>query len=156
LYEGSASFFTGDQHRDELGRKAAAIVRANHDQALVRKALNEKDRDLRLWAIYSFPFAYNDPAKTEWQPLLPKLMEVAAEDPDAGIRAEAIRRLRFYDHGRNYLDQLRRAEKETDPWTVAMLYDFDSERSEARSHFYERAVALLSSADEAVRLRWLS
>jgi hypothetical protein len=91
LYEGSVFFVTDDQAADELRRAAARAVRPHANPDSVRRALDDDDRAVRFWGVISFGTTFGE--KKPWEPLLPRLEEIASRDADAGIRAQAIGKL---------------------------------------------------------------
>jgi hypothetical protein len=150
LYETSMIHASNDPAQDELRRTAGRAVRAHKDMETIGAALQDEDRSLRLWGVMGFEILYGK--RAAWLPLLPRLMDVAAKDADAGIRFEAIRKLQYYDEARENLARLWGAKQEKNFNVVMMLSGFGSG---SREKFYARAVELLSDPDEAVRSHWL-
>jgi hypothetical protein len=154
LYEGSVHLVTDDQAADELRRAAARAVRSHANPDSVRRALDDDDRDVRFWGVMSFGFTFGE--TKPWEPLLPRLEEIASRDADAGVRSEAIRRLRYHEAGAAFLTSLQTSTNETDPWVLMMLLRFDSQKPEVRTRWYARAIQIFSGKDEALRLQWLN
>jgi hypothetical protein len=153
LYEGSVKFVTDDPAADELRRAAARAVRAHGNPDSVRRALDDNDREVRFWGVMSFGFVRGE--TKPWEPLLPRLEEIASRDADAGVREEAIRKLSYQEAAASFLTSLRTSTNETDPGVLMTLLQFDSQKAELRARWYARAVQILSGKDEALRLLWL-
>ena len=155
LYEyGSIFLTTDDRAADERQRAAARAARSHRNVESVGRALSSEDRAMRFWGVMSFETTYGKCGP--WKPLLPRLEEIAtSRDEDAGIRSEAIRRLRSYEEAAWFLTNLQESPKETDPWLLMVLLKFDSEKPELRARWYARAVKFLCGQDEALRMLWL-
>ena len=118
----------------------------------VRCALDDDDREVRFLGVMSFGFIFGQ--KKPWEPLLPRLEEIASRDADAGIRAEAIWKLWYHEAAGAFLTSLQTSTNQTSP--VTTLLGFDSQKPEVRGRWYARAVQILSGKDEALRLQWLT
>ena len=154
LYEGSMFYYSGDEAADQLRREATRAVRAHRNVESVRRALDVDDRAIRNWGVMNFEI---DCEKREsWKGLLPRLEAIASNDADAGIRREAILRLRFFEEGKAFLKALQEVSKEADPSVLMALLEFDSQAPAARWKWYARAKQFLLDNDETIRSRWLS
>jgi hypothetical protein len=154
LYEGSVSYVTGDRNNDELRRSAARAIGSHRTLDSVRRALDDNDTGVRFWGVMSFEFTFGN--KGPWEPLLPRLEEIASHDQYANIRSEAISKLEYYDEAAAFLTTLRESTSETDPSVLMTLLRFYDLKPELRAHWYARAVECLSGKDEALRLQWMS
>ena len=153
LYEGSWFLCTKDSKMDNLRREAAKALRSHRNIETVQQALDDEDRDVRFWGVMVFETACGRTAS--WEPLVPRLMKLAGEDSDAGIRGEAFRRLRSYERGRTFIHALQESTKESEPFVLMMLFEFDSLQPDARAKYYTRAIEFLSGTNETLRSHWL-
>jgi hypothetical protein len=154
LYEGSVHFVTDDQAADELRRAAARAVGSHGNLDSVRRALDDDDREVRFWGVMSFGFTHGE--TKPWEPLLPRLEEIASRDADAGIRAQAIEKLWYHEAAAAFLTSLQNSTNETNPDVLMTLLQFGTQQPERRTRWYARAVQILSGKDEALRLEWLT
>ena len=153
MHMGSMFLTSGDTATDQRCKKARRAIWETRTPERIRRALDSGDRTVRFWAAHLFDG--NRKECGPWETFAPRLREMAQNDPDAGIRAAAIAALLYDEASRGVVESLRTSGKESDPWVLMRLFQFDDTRGEGRSQWYAQAVKFLSSADEATRLLWL-
>lgn len=152
---GSVSYSTGNPEMDHLRRAAVKAVRSRARISMAQQALDDEDRDIRLWGVWALSgVLYSQPEQRA--SLLPSFKKIAAEDNDPGVRRAAIRGMRGFKSGHTALEELRASTTEESwPDVLIELYQFNSQKPELRARFYARAIQLLSDPSGAIRLRWL-
>ena len=157
LYESGSVRWIVDQETDDRRRRAADAVHAQANLETIGLALESDDHDLRYWGVMRFETSRG---KTRpWEPLVDRLIDLADNDPSAGLRSEAIRKLRSYEKGRDFLKSQLEAPTESDPSVLMRLFAFNMDHPTSRfkggrSRYYQAAVHFLSLPD--TRQSWLS